>query len=156
MITLGLDIASSTGWASSAGEFGVYQTAGNSPAAKAAFYDWLGGLLRRVRPALVVVEAPVVTKPRKGEGRLSSAGYNFKAWYLRGAAEAAIGAQGLQLVEVMPATLKKFATGSGRADKLAMVKAARLLYGAPLSEDQDDVADALHLAAWGRTLGRRP
>ncbi len=159
MICLGLDISGRTGWAvmgpGAAPQFGAYETAGNSPAAKAAFSDWLDGLIRRTRPRLVVVEAPVVTKPRKAEGRSSSAGYNFKAWYLRGVAEAVVGAHRVELREVQPATLKKFGAGSGRADKPAMIRAAQMLYGVALGPKQDDEADALHLAAYGRqTLGR--
>lgn len=59
---------------------------------------------------------------------------------------------------VRPNTLKLYATGNGRADKAAMVDAARERLGEsfPRESKVDDLADALWLADLGRWLYRLP
>jgi Holliday junction resolvasome RuvABC endonuclease subunit len=49
---------------------------------------------------------------------------------------------------VNPATLKAFATGSGRAQKPQMIAAANFNYRLDLQEDEADAADAAHVCAW--------
>ena len=53
----------------------------------------------------------------------------------------------IQFMNVQVGTLKKFATGDGRADKPEMVKAARKRFNRPDLED-DNEADALHVLDW--------
>lgn len=65
---------------------------------------------------------------------------------LGGTLRAELAAARFHLAEVPPSTLKKYATGSGKADKQAMVAAARTL-GAEVAND--DEADAFFLALWG-------
>jgi Holliday junction resolvasome RuvABC endonuclease subunit len=59
------------------------------------------------------------------------------------------------VAQVHTSTLKKWATGSGRAKKDAMCKAARKRFGVQLwakseggNKAQEDQADAIHVAAW--------
>lgn len=59
-----------------------------------------------------------------------------------------------QVVEVVPGTLKKYATGNGNAGKDNMLAAAIRRYPQAAAVD-NNVADAVHLAAMGaRFLGR--
>jgi len=64
--------------------------------------------------------------------------------------------QGIPYVEIRPGTLKRFATGSGNADKERMVLAARKQGATPRNHDE---ADAFHLrrmarAAYGLISGQ--
>lgn len=69
--------------------------------------------------------------------------------YVRSAVEVAIYESEARLVEVNPSTLKKWATGSGRADKADMIAAAEARGGRPANDDE---ADAYLLRAWGLEL----
>ena len=53
---------------------------------------------------------------------------------------------GMSWSNVAPSTLKKFATGNGRASKEQMIEAARERW--PMCPNNDE-ADAFHLACWG-------
>ena len=68
-------------------------------------------------------------------------------WLVGLAAQAEVVAyeQGALPYRVHSATLKKFATGNGRADKAAMVEAARPFTDHALGDDE---ADAIHVARW--------
>lgn len=55
------------------------------------------------------------------------------------------------VIEVPPATIKKFATGSGRADKSLMLSKALEIYPVKNSDE----ADALHLAILGHCAAAR-
>ena len=68
---------------------------------------------------------------------------------LRGAVMRQLYYEELSIVEVYPATLKKFATGNGGADKKAMLAAARDLFGSALLVPDDNAADALWLVLMG-------
>ena len=64
--------------------------------------------------------------------------------------------QGIPYVEVPPSSLKRFATGSGNADKERMVRAAQQQGATPRNDDE---ADAFHLrrmalAAYGLISGQ--
>lgn len=91
------------------------------------------------RPDALVLEAP--GGGVNGRSLIHAAG-------LRGVALAWASAHGVPVVSVAPNTLKLWATGSGRADKAAMVEAARRLWPAWRGQD-DNEADALCLLAWG-------
>lgn len=64
---------------------------------------------------------------------------------------------GLLVRVVPPASLKKFATGSGAADKTKMLYAVKTRFGVDLG-DRDDEADAVMLAAFAKAAlsGDRP
>lgn len=54
---------------------------------------------------------------------------------------------GVERVEsVHPTKLKAWASGSGKAQKDSMIKAARMLYGVDVKDD--NAADAIHVCAW--------
>lgn len=81
--------------------------------------------------------------------------HNFNAqafqWQLRGVIEQVGYEIGARVVGFNPGTIKAFATGSGRADKARMCRAARDVLGIDVY-GQDDVADAL----WILELAKRP
>ena len=52
------------------------------------------------------------------------------------------------ILSVHTATLKKWATGSGKASKEQMIVEARK-FKPDLDKDDDDQADAIHVARWG-------
>jgi len=58
----------------------------------------------------------------------------------------------LPVVTVEPTKLKLFATGSGRAKKQDMIASAQLNWGDYKRADNDNVADAVHLATMGAAL----
>lgn len=56
---------------------------------------------------------------------------------------------GVRVLDPVPNnTLKKFATGSGRAEKPDMVRSANMTYGLDLKDSESDAADACHVCAW--------
>lgn len=109
------------------------------------YRDWLNGVFLRVKPDLVVFEKPHL----RGGGTYFLAGlrtiniltcYDF----------------GVTFIEVQTSTLKKFATGSGRADKGGMIEAVRQRLGIDCRTDNQ--ADAMLLAyyGWIQHLNFRP
>lgn len=66
----------------------------------------------------------------------------------------AIDARGITWTEVAPATLKKYATGKGNADKGQVLAAA--IKRLPVDVDNDNTADAAWLAAIGHDLTGQP
>lgn len=66
---------------------------------------------------------------------------------LRGVINYGIHAKGHRRVDVHPGTLKVYATGNGRANKAAMLVAARGRLGTHAYTNNDDEADALWLVA---------
>lgn len=65
---------------------------------------------------------------------------------LRGVIQAFCYIRGIPTACIQPQELKRFATGNGGADKDAMIRASRQ-YG--YTGDNDNIADAYHLFAWG-------
>lgn len=93
-------------------------------------------------PIAVYSEGIVVVS--HGEGSIRTA---LSLTKLHGAVELAVYQRlGLTVESLAPKTVKKFATGSGGADKEAMRTAARRRFGVDVSHD---VADALFVAACG-------
>lgn len=105
---------------------------------KAAF-DAAGGGHWAGKPALVMVEdLPTHAK---------SAGLTGQA---QGVVRLALVDAGVSMMFLAPATLKKFATGKGNADKAAMIAAWNARNHARVTDDNQ--ADAAWLRQYGRTL----
>ena len=143
MKILALDLGTHTGWAYTDGtalESGT-QTLdlrrGESPGMRfLRFRRWLDDMLRGLRPALVAYEAP----HHRG-GAATEVAVGFSTRVLEQCADL-----GIEHVSVHTATLKKHATGSGRAGKDDMIRAASERWGR--TPATDDEADALCLLAY--------
>jgi len=147
---LALDCATRTGWAF--GAPGVLRSGcevfplrkGADPVLRVhEFRVWLDQQLDEFRPHVVVYELPVPSHTSLAQRDLS---VGFVTELRIAAALHGIPYQGLA-----GATLKKRATGSGRADKALMIAAARRDFpqlGATLTDDNE--ADALLLLAWAQ------
>lgn len=153
-VLIGLDQSTKTGYAIAdaetgniikSGHFHVRGVDGSRLSAGAAFNTferWLESLLEEYAPTKVVFEQPHFQ------------GYNatvelvgFVAIILKVCA-----AHNIEVSSVHTATLKKFATGNGRADKSEMTEAASKIVGRTLSvQDDNDESDAIHLVRWGLT-----
>ena len=145
MVVLGLDQATSTGYAVSdesgkilmSGHITVQGTRGEK---FVAFRNWLEQMLITVNPDIIAHERP----------------------HFRGdaATELCVGLcaiiamsgtdHGIPVHSVQSMVLKKWATGNGRAEKADMVKAAQAFTEHTLNVKKDnDEADAIHIARWG-------
>lgn len=142
---LGIDLGTKCGWALMAGrelhKSGVWDLTpkrGDSPGMRIiAMRSHVGTITSGVR--LVVYE-----RPHLRGGHAASV-----LSHLEGELLAHCYLIGVEHTAVHSATLKKFATGSGRADKAAMIVAAKRIN--PNVED-DNEADAIMLAAYGAGL----
>jgi Holliday junction resolvasome RuvABC endonuclease subunit len=97
--------------------------------------------MQHSRPDWVFIEAPFVRGPVT---RLT--------FGLAGVIEAAAARAGVPFSEAPPATVKKHITGSGKADKAAMMTAIRAMGFSP---EDDNAADAIGVAhyAWHVKFG---
>ncbi len=157
----GLDLAQSTGWSLFVGEsldsYGLLKL----PKSKGppANLEALVELLQRLKPDRVAVEhIPFVTFPEA----------HATHWRLRTLLSLAVAEVGLPEPEPVGASkLKRWATGTGKASKAAMVGAARDAYGVDLwaageiegdcapkaqRKREEDQADAIWVGAWGANL----
>lgn len=89
--------------------------------------------IRHHKPDAVTLEAPAHSR---GENRNAE---------LQGAVKMELWRLGVEFELVYPNSLKKDATGYGRASKDEMLEAAKLLWA---QCPNHDVADAIHLAHW--------
>ena len=143
---LAFDFGSRTGWAALKDgyvESGVQVfdlSRGESPGIRfIRFRRWLEEMLTLVRPGLCVYEA---AHHRGGHATELLVGMATRLQ------EACAGMM-IEYASIHSATLKKYATGSGRADKSAMVKrAAELFPGRKIADDNE--ADALLLLECAR------
>jgi len=142
---LALDLATKTGWAAMAPgwlapERGVQEFAlgrGESPGMRfIRFRAWLEALATYLNPRLVVFEQ---THMRGGAATEIAIGFSTRVQEIA----ASLGAEH---AAVHTATLKKHATGNGRADKAAMTEAAERRWG--LRPQDDNEADALAVLAY--------
>ncbi len=101
----------------------------------------LSGILRRLRPGLVCVEA-VFAHPVHPRTAISMA--HARGVIMLGAARA-----DLPLVELPPATVKKALTGNGRAGKAQVQSAVAVQLGLASLPEPHDVADAIAVALCG-------
>ena len=145
MIVLGIDQASHTGFAvvedGKLIDSGTVVFKGSIGKRLSEFSSWMRSKIREVLPDLVVYEKPHFrgyAATLSGVGMISV--INLVGYEV-----------GVRLLDVHTATLKKFATGYGRANKDSMTKAAN--EEAPelhlKTKENNDEADAIHLAFYG-------
>lgn len=103
-------------------------------------------LIRQARPELVVIESGSYASTSSTFHQLAG------GWWIL-AHE--IHQMGIPYATVPPGTLKRYATGSGTADKQTMVAAARAAWPR-VPVQNDDAADALFLAALGAQYLAKP
>jgi len=139
---LALDLATATGWACSNGDSGVQRfqlKRGDSPGMRfLRFSSWLHEILDLTSPALVVVEQ---AHHRGGHATELAVGFSTRV-------QEQAARRGINFTSVHSATLKKHATGSGRANKQDMIDAARvILEREPLDDNE---ADAVLILQWAK------
>ena len=150
MRVLALDVASKAGWARSEGgevvASGVVKLRQRTvnkvrQPRGAKFSQFRGWLDTQEGPGV----APDVLVIERASGVFKSAAAGSVIFGLLGIAEAWAFDHGIPVVYITAQAVKKHATGSGRADKAAMLEAARKRW--PSVEFADDnEADARHLA----------
>ena len=144
MTIIGIDPATRTGYATSSGVCGVWELRKHRLDERGLllvrFGDHFAGLLAQCEPvSLVAIEAASF-----GANNRNTAAFHNE---LRGVARYVATLRGsIPVRELVPSSLKKYATGNGRADKRQMVAMAREL-GCPY--DDDDIVDAWFLCRWG-------
>lgn len=155
MKILALDLATKTGWAfgDSDGDIthiysGVQDFSpkrGESKGMRLLHFDrWIYQMLAEYDPKVVIYETPHHQGGHATEVLLGLVGILQKA-----ACEAKI-----EYASVHSSTLKKFATGSGRASKEQMKMRAIQRFGRQIEDDNE--ADALHIWDWAReNIARR-
>ena len=148
MNILALDLGTKTGWATNFGgcvSSGVEDFTPNHRESKGMTYvmftAWLYSMLTKVNPTLVAYEMPHL---RGGAAAETLAGFSTRV-------QEQCAQRGIEYTSVHSATLKKSATGSGRANKGEMVEMAIKLFPTQTIED-DNQADALHMLQWA--MGR--
>ena len=145
---LALDLATTTGWARHAngitdgGHVAFTRKHGRKTIADdhegivfLRFLRWVNERIRDDKPDVIVYERP---------GHFASAAAAFLACGLRGVLYTNAAHHNVPIVAYSPSELKKWATGSGKAEKPDMIAAARKLPGGEDLTD-DNAADALLL-----------
>ena len=148
MKILALDLGTLTGWAfgdmkdidriySGTQDFSLKR--GESPGIRLLNFDkWVYEILAKHKPKMVAYEMP---HQRGGHATQLLLG-------MLGILHVACTKAGIEYASVHSATLKKSATGSGRASKEDMVKAAVKKFQRVVVDDNE--ADALHILAWAQ------
>ena len=135
---LALDIATKTGWATD-GLSGVQTfplNRGESPGMRLLrFRRWLRETIAMVKPGVIAYE-----QAHHRGGAATALALHFQGEMLAAAAEF-----GSETLPVHSATLKKYATGSGRAEKQQMIDEARRRGFDP---KDDNEADACLIWCW--------
>ena len=144
MNILTIDCGTKTGWASLVNgriESGVQNFSLKRGESKGIrflrFNTWLVGMLELVKPHVVVYE---MAHFRGGSATEILVGMTTRI-------EEFCESKKIEYSSVHSATLKKFATGSGRASKQDMMKMASQFFAKTV--DSDDEADALLILKWG-------
>jgi Holliday junction resolvasome RuvABC endonuclease subunit len=143
---LALDPANKCGWAFSVGihggppRYGVLNLTDRDRDRTMALHEWISDVHEESGIDLIAVE----------DSCMGSNNYQTAARHseLRGIIRLAAAEVGARLITVHPTTLKKFATGSGRAKKPQMIRACKTLLG--IETDDDNIADALFILEWAR------
>lgn len=143
---VGLDLSlSSSGVACADGTLHVVGPGkATGPRRLSVIVDQLDRLIARGRPELAVLE---------GAAGVQYASTALVLGELRGAVKLRLFQRDVPVVEVPPASLKKWATGNGKASKAEMVAAAQTA-GARIGALEDDKADAFWLRRLGEVFGR--
>jgi Holliday junction resolvasome RuvABC endonuclease subunit len=138
MNILALDLATRTGWATGSdrvSDSGVQVSdvkRGESPGMRyVRFRRWLADMLQVYIPELVIIEQ---AHHRGGAATEVAAGFSTRV-------QEACAEKGIEHTTCHSATLKKFATGKGNAEKGAMILAAKVKWPDATIED-DNEADA--------------
>lgn len=120
---------------------------GEHPGLRFAHYrEFLNEIISHYEPNNIVYEEPLFPGKRTRRGNLTVS-FGFEAQLLGIAAIWKIPCHG-----VHPGTLKKWATGNGKATKEQMIEAARTHWPTvQLKDHQDNEADALMLLNWALT-----
>jgi|TARA_R100001530_G_scaffold31710_1_gene24893 Holliday junction resolvasome RuvABC endonuclease subunit len=114
---------------------------GNRPAILDAFLVWLDTMDKRFVVDVWLYEQPYVQNQRSA----------YLQYAMIGLIELVAHRGEAVFASIHPSTLKKFATGSGKSDKKAMLAAAQLESHKIETHDQ---ADAHFIAKWWMTEGR--
>jgi Holliday junction resolvasome RuvABC endonuclease subunit len=159
---LALDLASKTGWAFGEVaerpltpieanahakceiESGTVRFSGEGGAFFRSFATWLTTMLNRHQPNIVVFEAPVL--PSRTQLKTIR-----RLYTLAGLTEMLAEPLVDQVFEAHLQAIKKHATGNGRADKAAMMRAAQAMGWRPVDDNE---ADALWLHSYASTVWR--
>lgn len=154
MKTLGLDLAAHSGWCNlhktdlhHSFEHGAFKIKPLFKGNKSRpmdhpgrqFWDMettLWDLLQNHQPDRIAYETPA------GQMNAMKNLYGYRSLLMYVAAEMSI-----PVLSIYPSTLKKFATGSGRADKAQMAEALEVKWSLKL--DNDNTVDAVWLSLWG-------
>ena len=145
MKILALDCATKTGWAVI--DDGKIVASGVSDLSedKDRSYGWLFICFRIWLAHLCWVKKPDVIVYEKAHHRGEAA--TQICVNLTGLVQEVGAQQNIPVRNVMANTLKKFATGNGKASKAEMVEAAQVWVDKDITSN--DEADAIHLARWG-------
>lgn len=143
---LGLDLASHTGYAlieeSELIDSGTVAFTGDLPKRLADFETWLSSYIKKNNPNLIVYEIPHFRGYAATMSGVGLASITLKVGYT----------SGFPVTGVRTTTLKSFATGNGKATKDDMTTKANKQFGLDLGvKDNNDEADAIHLAYYGVT-----
>ena len=146
MNILALDCGTKTGWASIADgriESGVQDFSLKRGESKGIrflrFNTWLDSMVKLTYPQVVVYE---LAHFRGGHATEILVGMTTRI-------EEFCESNNIEYSSIHSMTLKKFATGKGRANKEDMINVAREKFNKP-DLSSDDEADALHVLAWAR------
>ena len=142
---LGLDCGTKTGWAITRNDGSIWESGvqdfskrrGESNGAMfLRFRNWLHELMTHCQLEFVAYE-----QAHHRGGAATEIGVN-----LAGRVQEQCAALGIEYAAVHTATLKKWATGSGRAEKSQMIAKVQPMLGrAPIDDNE---ADAVMIAAW--------
>ncbi len=143
MKILALDLGSVTGWVvvenSQVLNWGEQEFPGVRTERLWKFQDWLHRIIHEFSHVDVLIfERPFC----RGLHATRS------LWGMAGVAEAEAHGQGITSLDIVPSTLKKWATGSGRADKQRMIGAAQVLIYPDKRTLREHEADAIILGLY--------
>lgn len=137
---LGLDLATCTGFCFGAPDTGEPPTIGHVLMPKTgpdvgaflvAYEEWLAAKVREVEPSLIIFEAPILAAN-------TTIHVTRKLQGMAGVTEMIAHRQRLEVAEITTSQVKKALTGSGKADKADMVRAARHYGFNPAVPDEAD------------------
>lgn len=145
MKILAIDPAAKCGFAHSDGHYGVWDLSSSRK-------EHPGARLERIRSKLYRAkrdwgfDAIAYEDAQLGSHNFTTQGLHAE---IRGVIKLIAREMGdVPIIEVNPSSLKKFATGNGRADKLQMIRAAKTMLG--IETDDDNIADALFVLEYAK------